>query len=356
MTATPTNLKLAPGEGSLAVSWGMSSTENLGGLLLHYRPVASPPVPWTTIELASTVRAYSITGLQAESYEVQIRALVAGGVATVEGQPLGTRLCGLNAGGWGPTEPPELKTVVDLVRLDTPSSIAAFTAAGLEVIADFSGPYNAGGIKMLDVASWVQTAAAFVKANPQVYALEVLNEPGGSWFWGANAYTEANAAAYVALLKAVRAAIGTETLILASFDGGHPESAQWGEWMLAADPDCPEYFDFPTAHAYGGTGERAKSALGHRDTIERIHELTGRQVCVTEFGWPTAFPAGDSLQWTEAQQAENLSSFISWCHTSGAVKFATFYGYRDEREGGGYGVQHHNGVRKPAWAVLANQT
>lgn len=82
--ATPTNLKLSPGVESLVATWSMSG-ENLGGWLLHFRAKGS--TNWTTAELKSTVRSYAITGLQAVAYEVQLRALVAGGLAAANATP-----------------------------------------------------------------------------------------------------------------------------------------------------------------------------------------------------------------------------------------------------------------------------
>lgn len=82
--ATPTNLKATPGVESLALSWGVSG-EGLGGFLVHWRPKGF--AEWKTVELPSTARAYLITGLQAETIETQVRALVAGGVASASATP-----------------------------------------------------------------------------------------------------------------------------------------------------------------------------------------------------------------------------------------------------------------------------
>lgn len=96
--ATPTNLKVTPGVESLALSWGVSG-ESLGAWLLHWR--AKGTAIWITETLASTVRSYLITGLQAESYEVQVRALVAGGLASATATP--------EAKPTPPIEPPPVK-------------------------------------------------------------------------------------------------------------------------------------------------------------------------------------------------------------------------------------------------------
>ena len=125
-TATPTGLKLTPGVESLAVSWGVSG-EGLGGFLLHYR--AKGTTTWATVTLASTVRSYVITGLQAETYEVQVRALVAGGLASASGTPESKPV------EPPPVEPPTSGSIV-LTKLTAPS----WSSEAVPVFADgFAG-------------------------------------------------------------------------------------------------------------------------------------------------------------------------------------------------------------------------
>lgn len=85
MSATPIGLRVAALVESLAVSWQVSTTEKLDGFLVHYRPKGTST--WATVALAATVRSYVISGLQAESYEIQVRALVAGGIMSATGTP-----------------------------------------------------------------------------------------------------------------------------------------------------------------------------------------------------------------------------------------------------------------------------
>ena len=104
-------------------------------------------------------------------------------------------------------------------------------------------------------------------------------------------------------------------------------------------------------HPYGGRGSRAQSALGNRGQVERAHSYTGKPVYVTEVGWPTATkfpPTGDSLQWTQPEQAANIYGFVNWARSTGYVGGVFIYGYRDAEANGPaeYGVVTHSGVKK----------
>ena len=262
----------------------------------------------------------------------------------------------LNAGGWGPCEPAEIRTVVEYVRLDTPETIAPYASVGLKVIADESGPYDRSGVSGLDVQAFVKRTVALVQANPDLWAVEVLNEPGGQWFWGEHAESPANRAAYAELIVAVHDALvarfgSRRPLILASYDGGQLESNAWGEaWSKnqAALDDA----DMLTEHPYGGTEQRASAALGNRAKVQAAHVQTGKPIAITEVGWPTNGSNGNSLQFSDAEEAANITSLVDWARASGYVKVVTIYNYRDTGEGGGYGVQTHLGVKKPAWFAL----
>jgi hypothetical protein len=265
---------------------------------------------------------------------------------------------GLNAGGWGPCEPLELSTAVKSVRIDTPSSIAPWTSLGLSVIADESGPYDRGGVAGLDASAYVQRVVAFVEANPQVWAIEVLNEPGGQWFWGAEAESAASRAAYANLIVAVHDALvarfgARRPLILASYDGGHDASNAWGE-AWARDKTALADADMLTEHPYGSSSERAGAALGNRANVEAAHAQTGKPIAITEVGWPTNGATVESgpIEYSEAEQASNVAAFVAWARATAYVKSLTVYNYRDTGEGGGFGVQTHAGVKKRSWFAL----
>jgi hypothetical protein len=268
----------------------------------------------------------------------------------------GALAVGINAGYWGPCEPADLRTAVEYVRLDTPSDISAWTNAGLRVIADESGPYGSSGVSGLDAHAYVERVVAFVRTNPQVWAVELLNEPGGQWFWGGEAESSANRTAYANLIVAVHDALvadfgAARPLILASYDGGHDSSNAWGEaWSQNAKALADA--DMITEHPYGGVGERSVASLGDRANVQAAYARTHKPIAITEVGFPTDGPTGDSLKYSEAEEASNVARIVAWARSTGYVKAITIYNYRDTGEGGGYGVQKHDGTKKPAWLAL----
>jgi hypothetical protein len=268
----------------------------------------------------------------------------------------GALAVGINAGYWGACEPFDLRTAVEYVRLDTPSDISAWTNAGLKVIADESGPYDSSGVSGLDAHAYVERVIAFVRANPHVWAVELLNEPGGQWFWGESAESAANRTAYANLIVAVHDALvanfgGARPLILASYDGGHDSSNAWGEaWSQNATALADA--DMITEHPYGGVGDRASASLGDRANVQAAFAKTHKPIAITEVGFPTKGPTGDSLKYSEAEQASNVARIVAWARSTGFVKAITIYGYRDSGTEGGYGLQRHDGTKKPGWLAL----
>jgi hypothetical protein len=271
--------------------------------------------------------------------------------------PASSMLIGVNAGEGNNLT--EIKGAVDSVRVDTAGSISSYTAAGLKVIDDMSGPYNEGGVSAINASQWASEAVAWVKANPEAAAVEVLNEPGGEWFWGPNAESTTNKKAYAKLLEDVHedlvAAFGTKhPPVLASYDGGHDSSVAWGEgwWQYVNHEDV----EGVTVHPYGGTGSRTSSALGNRRDIELAHSQTGKPVYITEIGWPTAVgqpSTGDSLQWTEAEQAANITSFIDWAKSTGYVADVSIFNWVDYGTNDFYGILSKSGQHKLSYAALA---
>jgi hypothetical protein len=271
-------------------------------------------------------------------------------------EPAGGFFVGLNAGYWGASEPPDLRKLASVVRLDTPPKLTPWESAGLRVIADEAGPYSKEGVSGLNHAAYVTRVVEFVRANPHVLAIEVLNEPGGSWFWGSQSESAANRESYARLLIEVHQALvanfgAKRPLELASWDGGHDSSNAWGEaWSHNATALAD--VDGVTSHPYGGTGSRASAILGNRRLVESAHAASHKPVYITEVGFPTKGPTGDSLQYTELEQATAVFNFALWARSTGYVAGVTFYGYRDGTEGGGYGVETHAGVKKLAFTAL----
>ena len=190
-------------------------------------------------------------------------------------------------------------------------------------------------------------------------AIEVLNEPAGSWFWGPQAESPVNEAAYANLLNVVHAAFVKEfgsarPLILGSYGNASAFEGEWGPaWWRDVNH---ESVDGVTIHPYGGVDNRSASAEGNRLQVAQAHEQTGKPVYVTEVGWPTAVgqPAtDDSLQWGEAEQAQNITNFIDWAKSTGYVADVTIFNYRDYGTNDWYGIESSSGRHKPAYAALA---
>jgi hypothetical protein len=269
---------------------------------------------------------------------------------------------GVDAGKWASAIAPEIKGAVNYVRLDTPSASRAnaFADGGLSVVADIVGPYTSGGVSSIDAAAWAANAVSLYRGAPRIVAIEVLNEPAGSWFWGSSANSSANAAAYARLLKTVHDAFvanfgSNRPRLLASYDGGYAGSTAWGKLVWAADPNVGAYVDGITMHPYGGTSTRSASALGARSAVAAAHQATGEPVYVTEVGWPTAVGqanTGDSMQWSEADQATNIYNFVTWARGTGYVKATMIFNFRDYGTNAWYGLTRADGSRKKSYEDL----
>lgn len=269
---------------------------------------------------------------------------------------------GVDAGGWGSSFASDVAGAASYVRIDTTESIARWTAAGVKVIYCMAGNPTTGGVAAANASEYASKAVAEVKANPELAALEVLNEPGNQWMgWGTSAGDAANAAAYDNLLKVVHEALvanfGTHyPPVLASYDGGEGPTT-WGEEMWAANPNVGTYVNGITLHSYGGTSNRSSSALGSRDHIEAAHKQHPTiPIYITEVGWPTAVgqpPTGDSLQWTEAEQAQNITNFVTWAKGTGYVADVTIFNYRDYGTNDWYGIESASGAHKLGYSALS---
>jgi hypothetical protein len=89
----PTELRVLPREEALLVRWHVSSSEDLAGFRVRYRPVSSVARPWSAaIKRPASARAATIAGLVVKRYEVRVRAVLSegriGGMATAIGKPL----------------------------------------------------------------------------------------------------------------------------------------------------------------------------------------------------------------------------------------------------------------------------
>jgi hypothetical protein len=183
-------------------------------------------------------------------------------------------------------------------------------------------------------------------------AVELLNEPGNPYFWS----DASDFAAYAALSRVVHAALEANFApvnrpkLLLSYDGGYGGS-EYGRAIFAAGAVA----DGVTVHPYGGKTNAGTSAEGHRDRAVQAHAETGLPVYITEIGWPTAVgqPAtGDSLQWTEAQQAENIRNFIAWARETKYVAMVVIFNYVDYGSNDYYGIERKDRSHKTSYTTL----
>lgn len=71
--------------------------------------------------------------------------------------------------------------------------------------------------------------------------------------------------------------------------------------------------------------------------------------CLDEVGWPTAVgqsSTGDSLQWSESEQASSITNFIAWASGTGYVAEVVYFNYHDYGTNDWYGF----GARPRAFA------
>jgi len=274
---------------------------------------------------------------------------------------------GLNAGGWGPSAFTDIAGAVKTVRLEsrfaTDSEVGAAASAGVSVGTWLVG--TGGTIGKIDASKYAAEVVSLFRrygrggtfwqgrADLGAQNVEVLNEPGGSWAWT----DPSNYAAYTNLLRTVHEALAASfpadirPKVLAAWDAPNkPFGAGWVPLGGLA------YCDGVTVHPYGGSKGESGGALGNRRSVEEAHALSGKPIYVTEIGWPTApgQPAtGDSQQWTEAQQAQNITGFIRWARSTGYVAAVDIFGYVDYGSNTLYGIERRDRSHKPSFAALA---
>lgn len=287
-------------------------------------------------------------------------------------------IVGLNINGIGSNPGPDMAGAVKYVRADLKSwglSASTFTNSGIKVDDLLQGPYSTNGISGLGSATtWASNALGWYKSDGCTPALcpyiEVLNEPGGHWFWGSNAMTQSNASAYDAILvatyNAFKTAYGSSSpALLASFDGGMSDgSGGWGGYMWHANSSIGSYIDGITVHPYN----QQSTDLGYQTNVTNSYSqaksLSGRSVPVyiTEVGWQTAQAAADGgdppqsgvITMTTTQQCNNVYNYMSWARSLGYVNAVMLFDYRDDNaDDGTYGIEYGNGTHKPSYAALA---
>jgi hypothetical protein len=276
---------------------------------------------------------------------------------------------GLDAGGWGRSAFRDISRAVKAVRLDahfaTDAEVGGAAAAGVSVASWLVGTH--GSIAAIEPQAYAAQVVALFRRYGKGgsfwrhrrdlggQAVEVLNEPNNRVFWS----DPRDYPAYVNLLRVVHEALvanfppSIRPKILASWDGGEGPHSQFGPGWAALGGLA--YCDGVTVHPYAGA-HGTNGPLGGRIDVEAAHAASRKPVYITEVGWPTAVgqPAtGDSQQWTEAQQAENLTNFFSWARQTGYVRLAVYFNYVDYGTNDWYGIERKNRTHKPSFAALA---
>lgn len=276
---------------------------------------------------------------------------------------------GLNGAGWGLAGDQDIKSIVNYHRLDaTTDSEAASLGYNIGLLADldYSGPYNSGGVSAIDASSWVASTLRDYESEcgtgPTAATLcpsvEILNEPGGYWFWGPNAGSQTNANAYDVLLQDAYSAFHNQygnsgPKILGSYDGSG--NLTWGQELYAGNPNIGNYVDGWTMHPYGSCD--ATLNTGHRDRVIQAHANTGKPIYITEVGWSTDVGASCS-QVSQQQQADNIFNFINWARSTGYVVAVYIFGYADygssspTDDWGVAGWPNPESTHKPSWDAL----
>ncbi len=282
--------------------------------------------------------------------------------AAAEQPPSGDTVIGVDSGGWGGSTFTDLaKGGIRYIRTELPNASYVepeAQAAGVHIATVIFG--TGGSIGAISPAAYAAEIKSYFAKYGQGggLAVEILNEPGNYIFWS----DPKNYAAYAKIAKAVHEALATlpaasRPAELCSWDGGEASASPdkpWGQGIKAAG--ALPYCDGVTVHPYGGASGGDGGALGGRKDVELAHSESGKPVYVTEIGWPTAAgqPAtGDSQQWTEAQQASNITGFMQWASATGYVPMVIYFNYVDYGTNDFYGIETKARKHKLGFAALA---
>jgi hypothetical protein len=290
-----------------------------------------------------------------------------------EEEHAGSMSVGLDAGGWDwESAVRDFSGATRYVRsshinYESDGQVALLARFGVRLMPLFNtSPFTASrGAFAAEVLAWFQRyghGGTFWRGRTDLGATtaEIVNEPGNPYFWGSGARTDQ--AAYASLVEGVASALralpaADRPRLLVSFDGGF-EGDSYGRELIRADPHLLRLGIGWTVHPYGGHSSAQSSGEGNRSRVTEAHTATRQTVFVTEVGWPTAVgqpPTGDSLQWSEAQQAANIRSFVEWARGLGYVGAVVDFNYADYGSSNWYGIVDSSGTRhKLSYATLAS--
>jgi hypothetical protein len=277
---------------------------------------------------------------------------------------------GVNAGGWGASAFADIAGATRFVRLESKfasdAEVGGAAAAGVSVAPWLFG--TGSTIGAIDPAAYAAEIVTLFKRYGKgstfwsgredlgSESVEVLNEPGNPTFWS----DPTNYSAYVRLLKTVHEALvanfseENRPKLLASWDGGEGPNSDFGEEWAALGGLA--YVDGVTVHSYGGSSGQNGGALGARAGVEAAHTLSGKPVYITEVGWPTDIGApatGDSQQWSEAAQAQNIKSFVEWAKLRSYIKMVIIFNFVDYGPDNWYGIEREDRSHKASFEALA---
>ncbi len=333
-------------------------------VIIHYPAATGQSAALGATPLAGPTVAPSIPSAPAPVEEAGLEAPAP--------EPLpGSMLVGVSAGGWGPSAFSDIAGAVKYVRMDShfanDAEVGGAAAADVSVASWVFG--TGGSIEAVDPAGYAAEVVALFKRFGRggtfwrgrkrdlgSSAVEIFNEPGNPAFWS----DPTNYAAYVTLLRAVHDALAANfpeairPRVLASWDGGEGPSSAFGPGWAALGGLA--YCDGVAVHPYGGADGGDGGALGGHEDVENARRATGKPVEVTEVGWPTALGqpgTGDSQQWSEAQQAENITNFVRWARSTEYVAMVLVFNYVDYGTNTWYGIERSDRSHKPSFAALA---
>lgn len=352
ITAAATNVTVKTGIETATVSWQAVSTTNL----LHWLIEAQQGTGAWQKEPELPASATSDTlKLPSGQWRFRVWAVVkqsaTEGSGTVEPAPTpppepepSSMMVAVDTGGWtGQLFTELISGGISYFRVQ--QGAAASVPAGHIASIIFG---TGGTIGSINPASYAAEATS-VSGRTHPFTIEVLNEPGGNWYWK----DPTNYKAYTALAKATHealASLGAERpQEICSWDGGQGGSDTFGRGIKAAG--ALPYCDAVSVHPYGGSSGQHGGALGDRANVERAHAESGLPVDITEVGW-TQNQTGDSQASSEAEQAADITSFVSYARHLGYVKLFVYFNAVDYA-GASYGIEHANRTHKPAFAALA---
>jgi hypothetical protein len=276
---------------------------------------------------------------------------------------------GLDTGGW--SWPSAVKDIAGAVRYIRSSYGNYNSDAQMQLLANYGVTLmplfsNGSTIGSISRATYVSTVVTWFKryghggtfwagkTDLGATTAEILNEPGNPYFWS----DPSNYSGYAALARGAHE--GLEALpsanrpaLLLSYDGGYG-GVSYGRALVKAEPAIVNVAGGWTVHPYGGHG--ASSALGNRARVTETYADTHKPVYVTEVGWPTALgkeATGDSLQWSESQQAAQIKEFTLWARSLGYVRAVIDFNYADYGANNWYGIVDTSGTKhKLAYGTL----